>query len=124
MVARMSFPLPNSQKPKSGPVGIPITLDFTGGNVNVSGDLALEMSQSVIEYVQAIYIDNSLNASPLTITFSGMGYKITVKANTQGIYPVITQQGALSWRASSAGNVAVPTIMFNVQQPYFQWPTV
>lgn len=120
----MSFPLPNSQKPSSGPVGIPVGLDFTGGD-NAVGDLALEMMQGVLEFVQAIYIDNSKNTKSLTITFSGMAYNITVKAGVQGIFPVITQQGALSWRAASVGAaLVVPIILFNVQQPYFQWQAV
>lgn len=120
----MSFPLPNSQKPNSGPIGIPVALDFTAVD-NVVGDLALEQMQSVIEFVQAIYIDNSKNTKSLTITFSGMAYTITIKAGVQGIFPVITQQGALSWRAQSIGAaVLVPTIMFNVQQPYVQWQSV
>lgn len=124
MPARMSFPLPNSQKPKSGPVGIPITLDFTTAD-NAVGDLALEQMQGVIEFVQALYIDNSKNTKSLSITFSGLGYNITVKAGVQGIFPIITQQGALSWRATSVGAaVVVPLIMFNVQQDYFQWQAV
>lgn len=120
----MSFPLPNSKSPLTGPVGVPVTLDFTAGD-NIRGDLALEQMQTVIDFVQAIYIDNSKNMKSLSIVFSGMAYNITVKAGVQGVFPVITQAGALSWSAQSVGaGVAVPVIMFNVQQSYFQWQAV
>jgi len=124
MPARMSFPLPNTKNPVSGPVGIPVSLDFTATD-NVRGDLALEQMQGVLDFVQAIYIDNSANTKSLKITFSGLAYSITVKAGRQGVFPVLAQQGALSWQAQSIGAaLVVPVIMFNVQQPYFQWDAV
>jgi hypothetical protein len=120
----MSFPLPNSQKPLAGPIGIPVSLDFTTLDT-VRGDLSLEQMQGMLDYVQAIYIDNSLNTKSLSIIFSGLGYKITTKAGRQGIFPVITQQGGLSWQATSTGSgLVIPVIMFNVQQPYMQWDAV
>lgn len=124
MPARMSIPMPNTQKPISGPVGIPVTLDFSTVD-NVTGDLALEQMQGVIDYVQAVYIDNSANIKSLSITFAGLGYNITVKAGVQGIFPIIAQAGALSWRAKSVGAaVIVPIVLMNVQQPYVQWQAV
>lgn len=124
MASRSAFPLPNTQKPNAGPVGVNVALDFTTVD-NVAGDLALEQMQGQIEYVQAIYIDNSKNTKSLTITFGGIGYSITVKAGRQGIFPVVAPQGSLRWTAQSiAAVVVVPVILFNVQQPYFQWDAV
>lgn len=124
MAQRSTFPLPNTQKPVSGPVGVNVSLDFTGGD-NISGDLALEQSQGAIEYVQAIYIDNSANTKSLSITFAGLGYNITVKAGVQGTFPILCQQGPVRWTAKSVGaGVVVPVIMTNVQQPYSSWQAV
>lgn len=124
MAQRMSFQLPNSSKPISGPTGLNVGLDFTAVD-NVTGDLGLEQMSGTIDYVQSIYIDNSLNTKSLSITFSGTQYTITVKAGVQGIFPVIAANGTLSWRAKSVGaGVLVPCIMMNEQQPYFQWQAV
>lgn len=124
MPARMSFQLPNTQKPTSGPVGVNVPLDFTGGD-NVTGDLALEQMQGVLEYVQAIYINNSANTKSLSLTFNGLNYNITVKVGQQGLFPVIIPNGSISWRAQSVGaGVIVPTIMFNTPQDPFLWQAV
>lgn len=124
MPARMSFQLPNTQKPTQGPCAVNVALDFTAVD-NVSGDLALEQSSGTLEYVQSIFIDNSLNTKSLSITFSGLGYKITVKAGQQGLFPVVIPNGTVSWRAQSVGAaVLVPCIMFNVEQTPFLWQAV
>lgn len=121
MPARMPFYLPNSQKPVQGPCGINVELDFRTVD-NVVGDLALEQMQGSLDFIQSIYIDNSANTKSLSITFSGTGYNITMKAGRQGIFPVIAAVGRLSWSAQSvAAAVLVKTIMMNEQQPYFQW---
>lgn len=124
MAQRTGFYLANTDKPVSGPCGVNVSLDFTGGD-NISGDLALEQMQSIIDFVQSIWIDNSLNAKALTIVFGGTGQRITVKPNTQGMYPVIAAAGQLKWTAQSVGSgLVVPVIMMNVVQDYFQWATV
>lgn len=124
MPARMSFALPNTSKPTSGPVGVNVALDFTAGD-NVVGDLALEQSQGVIEYVQSIWIDNSLNTKSLSIIFSGMQQKITVKAGQQGLFPVLAAVGRFGWSAQSIGAaVVVPTIMMNQEVTPFLWQAV
>lgn len=124
MPARMSFQLPNTSKPTSGPVGINVALDFTAVDT-VTGDLGLEQMQGLIEYVQSIYIDNSANTKSLSITFSGTQQKITIKAGQQALLPVIAAAGKLSWTAvSTAAGLVVPTIMMNqVQQP-FLWQAI
>jgi hypothetical protein len=106
--------------PTSGPVGIPFTLDFTNVTT-VSTDFALEQMQGAIEFIQAIYIDNSENATPVEIVFSGMLYEIQCKGSRQGIWPVLAPTGALSLTAGATQGTKVPCIVFNVQQPYFIW---
>jgi hypothetical protein len=124
MPARMSFTLPNTQKPTSGPVAIPVALDFTSTD-NVTGDLVLEQSQGVIEFVQSIYINNKANTKSLTIIFGGLAYDITIKAGQQGMFPVLVPNGSISWKATSVGAaLLVPTIMYNVEQAPFLWQAV
>lgn len=122
MPARMSFAIPSNAVPTEGPVGIPITLALAG-IASVSGDFALEQTSGSIGFVQSAYIDNSGNASPLTIVFPGTQQNITVKGHTQGYYPVVPFQGTFTWQASSAGGVNVPVIFMNVQFGAAQWAT-
>jgi hypothetical protein len=118
------FAIPRNASPVSGGVGIPTGLDFTGSDV-ASGDLAVEQSTGIIGFVQSIWIDNSLNAKALSIVFPGTQQKITVKANTQGYYPVVPFQGTFTWQANSIGAaVIVPVIFMNERFEAAQWPTV
>jgi hypothetical protein len=120
----MSFGLPNTSKPTSGPIGVNVALDFTVGD-NITGDLGLEQMQGVIEYVQSIWIDNSLNTKSLSIVFSGTQQKLTIKAGQQALLPVIATNGKLNWAAQSIGaNVIVPTIMMNQEVTPFLWQAV
>lgn len=120
-MSRPSFALPNSQIPTQGPVGIPVALDFTASD-NVVGDLTTEQQNGVIDFVQAIWIDNRLNTKTLLITFSGLQQTLSIRAGRQGCYPVLPGPGRLSWNASSVGSgVLVSTIMFNVKLPYFSY---
>lgn len=122
-MARMSFSLPNTQKPVQGPVGINVDFSFTALIQQISSDLALEQMQGVIEFVQSIYIDNRLNAQPFVITFSGLQQTIQCRPGRSGIFPVIAANGSLAFTAVSpvAAPLTVRTIMMNVEQNYFVW---
>lgn len=124
MPARMSFAIPSRMVAVEGPIGIPVGLDFSTVNT-VTGDLTLEMSSGTIGFVQSVWIDNSKNTKALSIVFPGTGQILTVKANTQGYYPIIPFQGSFSWSATSIGAaVVVPVIFTNVQFEASQWATV
>lgn len=103
---------------------MPDLFDFTpAGLVSITRDYGLEQMQGAIDFFQAVYVDNSLNASAVTFTFSGMQYKIVVKPNTQGIYPVLVNVGGMGVTVTATNGVKVPVIFFNVQQPYLNWLT-
>lgn len=120
----MSFSLPNSQIPTEGPVGIPLVLDFTGGD-NVTGDFALEQTSGTINFVQSAWIDNSKNTKALTLTISGTGQIITLKAGMVAMLPIIAANGSFSWRAQSVGAaVQVPVIFMNVDRPSIVYQAV
>lgn len=120
MVSRATFQLPVGATPKQGNIGIGVDFDFrTVGQVN--GDLSVEQQQGQIDFVQSIFIDNRLNASPFVITFSGLRYTIQCRAGRQGIFPVLAASGNLSFTAVSAGGIIVPTIMMSEKTAYFVW---
>ena len=123
MPLRTSFQIPNKAIPVEGGVGIPVTLALAGVN-SVTGDFSAEQGAGAIGFVQAVYIDNSKNAQTLTLIFGGTQQSITVKANTQGYYPIVPSTGTFSWTASSTGAVNVPVIFMNTKFEAAQWATV
>jgi len=84
-------------------------------------DLWEEMSRQEIAFIQAIWIDNSLNASAFQITFAGMnrGQTIVVQPFHQGLYPVSAPVGSLRFVAVGAANVSVPMAFYNCAMPYY-----
>lgn len=115
------FPLNNSNKPKQGTYGLVVPLDFTTTD-NVAGDLSMEQQTGLIEFVQSVWIDNSLNTKALKIVFGGTQYTLNVRAGRCGIFPIIAPAGILRFAATSvAAAVIVPTIFANFELPYFFW---
>lgn len=104
---------------------MPDLFDFSpAGLVSITRDYANEQMQGNIEFLQSMYIDNSLNASAVTFVFAGMQYKIVCKPNFQGVWPVLLPIGAASLTVTATNGVKVPVIFFNVPQTYWNWPTV
>lgn len=117
-----SFQIAARSHPSQGARAIQAALDFTVLTV-VQGDFFFEEINGHIDFIQSVKIDNSANASPFTIVFPGVGSlgdKIVVPPNTQGVYPVTSPLGKLSYVASSAGGVVVSCIFYNIEQPYYQ----
>jgi hypothetical protein len=115
-----SVPIMNGLVPDKGPLGVRVDLDFTAAQL-VRMDLIREIGIGVIDLVQSIYIDNGSNAQPISIEFSGLMYKITCRANRQGIFPVIGLSGQLQLSAATAGAVIVPIILINVPMQTATW---
>jgi hypothetical protein len=74
--------------PMEGPVAVPIDLDFTLQS-SYTIDLVGELETSVVPWVEAIYIDNSLNPFPLSVTFSISNQTVTCPAYSQGYFPCL-----------------------------------
>ena len=124
MAGRSAFSIPRNARPVDGGTAVPVALDFSTIN-NASGDLSQEQTSGAIGFVQSVFIDNSLNTKALSITFPGTQQKITVKANTQGYYPIIPFNGTFTWQAVSIGAaVIVPVIFMNEHFEAAQWTTV
>lgn len=104
---------------------MPDLFDFSpAALVSIQRDYANEQMQGSIEFIQSMYIDNSLNASAVTFVWDGMQYKIVCKANFQGIWPVLVPIGRCGVTVTATNGVKVPVILFNVPQTYWNWVTV
>lgn len=112
MSLRPTFALPSNAEPSEGPRGLAISLVFAGAS-SIDGETTLEQMQNLLSFVQSIYIDNSAVGTAFNITFQPFGYNIAVKANQQGIWPVICGPGACRFRATAAGAGTVKIILAN-----------
>lgn len=104
-------------------VAIEIPCNFNLDSV-LTKDFTRELQAEKIPYLQSVYIDNSANANPLTLAIQGTAYSITVKAHTQGWYPLSPAQGPLNVTISSTQAAVVPVLTFtSFMVPYVNWAT-
>lgn len=121
---RNVFGIPNLTAPAQGGVGIALNMDFTNVNV-VQGDLQQEQSSGVLDYVQSMYLDNSLNTKSISLVIGGTLQTITLKAGQQALLPVIPATGIFRWQATSTGAaLLVPVIFSNLPFNPYLWQAV
>jgi hypothetical protein len=121
-MARPAFKTAAESFPRSGNRELSITLDFTNVGT-IFDDLSPEMQQSEIETIQSLYIDNSANPSPFTITFFPSYQSIVAQPFTQGIYPVICW-GRLAYKAVTSQGIKIPVIFSNTAKTFAVWGPV
>lgn len=76
---------------------------------------------------QTLYVDNADNTNVVTITFRGIPYRLKIKPNTQGFYPVLTGPDMLDVSIQSALSTGTTTVVFiNVAMigEMINWSTV
>lgn len=101
--------------PTQGARALPFVLQFLTQNLTqITKDFYGEQSTGEAEFMQSVYIDNSLNAQAVSIRFPALGQIITARNQTQGYYPIFVPNGRLAITAVSAGNVDVPIIFSNI----------
>lgn len=106
---------------EQGPLALSDTLVFTATINAIPGDLYKDEALGRIEFVQAVFIDNSLNPAKITLTMGGSQQKISCPANYQGVFPVFAPTPTI-YVAQSIGAVSVPILWLNSPQPYAAWP--
>jgi len=81
-------PVYNGNVPCNGAYDLAIPLDF-GAATTYEIDVTTLQQQGFIEGIQTVYVDNSLNGSPLIITCSVTSQKIQVPSLAQGFFPLL-----------------------------------
>lgn len=120
-----SIPVFNAQVPEEGPKCVPLLFDFTGSTTEIDLDLTQLIDNRLISMIQTLFIDTTGAAGTLSIKINGSNQTITVKANTQGYYPVMVPNPAKFVATSTAGATKIFTIVFiNVPVAPGQWATV
>jgi len=118
-MTKPSIPINLLQQPEQGArcIFTPFLFATRAAQV-VFDDLALEQSKGDFQVPQAVWVDNRLNAQPLTLQFLGLPIILQVRAGRQGIYPIVSTTGITRWTAASAQTaVDVPAAMFNISIP-------
>lgn len=118
------YRVPLGEVPEQGSVAADFSLNFNNDNVFIK-ETFQEQSKLEIDFVQSIYIDNSASATALTVSIQGTLYSITVKAHTQGWYPIIIPAGKATLIFSKAMTEAsiVNITLLNSMLPYVNWAT-
>lgn len=115
----------NLRVPKEGPKVIPVQLLFqTNAVTELDLDLLSMIQQNKISMIQAAYIDNGRNGSPLTIIIGSSQMNVTVNPNTQTFTPLFLPNPA-KLIFQSAGNIDdIFVHLLNFPVSPAQWKTV
>ena len=105
-----------------GPRALPVSLSVST-TAPQSFDLQREIEGGQIDNIQAVFIDNSGNTSPLSVVSSEIpGMPIKVKANSQGTYPFYGKQlSTITVSTSNASLTPINLVFLNTPHPYAQW---
>lgn len=109
------------EAPLKGSRTIPQVLDFSiDSPININ--LQFEQASSKLEFVQALFIDNSLNPAALSIAVRNTGQTITVPPLFQAYVPVLATADNCHLSFSTAGTPKVPVQYLNFPVPLAFWP--
>lgn len=114
------FGVYNAMVPKEGPKIIPVSAQLLAPNTSVLLDFSSLQQQGKISFIQGVMVDNSGNASPLTIQSQTMNQKIVIPAGAQAILPLFVTNPPV-FLVSSVGGVQVPLFFFNIPLPAQVW---
>lgn len=119
-LGNFAYPIANVIVPQGGPKAVPASLDFSNvGSIDIDGQSIIDAH--AIEFIQAVYIDNSLNAVPFSLT-SNTTQTITIAANSQGVYPIFVQNPPkMTAVCAQANGRKVPLIFLNVPVMACNW---
>jgi hypothetical protein len=117
------FGVANIVVPKEGPkVGL-CTADFSNAaQVEIDGQLAVDSGK--ISYIQGVYIDNSKNANPITLTMSTTNQIISCPAGYQGYFTILCPNDPTILAQTTQANVQIPLIFYNMPVQPAVWKAI
>lgn len=108
----------NALAPAEGPKALPLQLLF-GTATSYTFNVSLLSQQGWLSNVQCIFVDNSLNASALTINVPNVCNEI-IPPNAQAFVPIPCPQNVTLTFTCSGGQTA-NVVLFNVPMPAAVW---
>jgi hypothetical protein len=109
----------NFAPPPEGCRAIPLTIDFS--TQGWTFDLQSVISRGVISALTCIFIDNSPNSNPLTITINNSAQTIIAPALSQGYYPVLCPNPAKFTATCTGGATNTKIHLLNYSAPPCVW---
>lgn len=118
-----AYPISNVIVPQGGPKSVPCSADFTNaGSISIDGQAIIDAH--AIEFIQGVFIDNSANAVPFSLTTNTI-QTITVGPNSQGYYPILVQNPPkMTATCEQANGRIVNLIFYNVPIMSSVWKSV
>lgn len=112
----------NQALPPEGPKAYAFNVDFRQVT-KYEIDLSSEKTQGFISFIQALFIDNRLNAGPVKIKATGIFQEIQIPAHSQAYMPMlITDEIKLDVTVNAAAiDLIVPIICLNVPVMPYIW---
>lgn len=111
----------NCAVPQKGSQVVSLNLDLSANTISIV-DFTLSEFAGAIEFIQSLYIDNSLNAASLSVQCDITNQIITIPHNSQAYVPVLVSERA-KFTFSTSGGVVVPVCFLNCPSPLAIWDT-
>jgi hypothetical protein len=110
----------NGTAPAEGRLCIPYQIDFTAAQSAVIDLTNIQQMQQRISFVQTVFVDNSLNAQPVTLTMANTNQKLTVPANSCAYLPMaLSLQNVIT--VQTTGGIVLQLQLFNFGIAPFVW---
>ncbi len=120
-VAALQFTtVQNLGVPPEGPKAAPLTLDFSQTS-SYQLNFQSIIDQNYVSVIQAMYIDNSLNPQPLSITMQGSNQTITIAPGRQAYLNVLAPY-PVQVSFSTTGVILVRISLLNFPVTNHDWP--
>lgn len=119
-LSHSSFEVFNGFAPKKGPRSMHITIDLSVFNP-YQFDLSLVIQRDILEWVQAVYIDNSANPAPFSLKALISNQSITCPAFSQGYFPMVVPNAPGFIASSPASSLIIPVEFLNFPVPAAVW---
>lgn len=125
------FPNYNGCNPPEGAADVPVPMLFnaaanaaTGSGPSFIADLVLMQQQHKFSFAQALFVDNSRNLSPLSITANGTIQLIKVPAGWQGyVNCLVPNPAKITFDSAPAIDTRVFVFLLNFPVNTFLWPS-
>lgn len=109
--ALRQFSVNGQMVPPEGSRAVPLTLDFTATTEYIL-DLQNFIARNLISMVQAVFVDNSANASPFLLNIPNSGQTLVIPSNSQAYLSVLAPNPAY-FDFQTQGGVLVPVTLLN-----------
>lgn len=109
------------EAPGKGSRALRQVLDFSLYNP-IDINLSFEQDSERLEFVQAIFLDNSDNSNTLTVTSNSTNQKISIPAGYQGTIPILASLSSPKFQFATTGTPLIPVQFLSFPCPAAIWP--